>query len=59
MPDVLVTIYRDSTRSDLVMELPYTDLGTVGGNGLEPSDDESIIHMAKHAVVGSKKATLE
>jgi hypothetical protein len=34
-------------------------MGNVTYNGLEPAADHSIVHLAKHALVGSGKASSE
>lgn len=44
---VVVRVYRDDTKDEMLVEVPITDLGIQTGGATQPTSDEGLIRIAK------------
>lgn len=47
---IVVMVYRDDRKAELLVEVPIIDLGVVTDGGTRPNDDEGLIRIAKHQI---------
>lgn len=56
---VIVRVYRDDTKEELLVGIPVIDLGVSTGGEMKATRDEGLIQIAKHQVRNTMKEDAE